>query len=55
MAETRFPVKIIPDMLDVLETEEKWLAKSGNRAPRSRTELSRFIDRSVVEEALKGL
>lgn len=54
-AETEFPVKIIPDMLDVLETEEKWLAKVSNRAPRSRAELSRFIDRSVVEEALEGL
>jgi len=53
--ETEFPVKIIPDMLDVLEREEKWLAKVNNRAPRSRAELSRFIDRSVVEEALKGL
>jgi sulfonate transport system substrate-binding protein len=53
--ETRFPVKIIPDMLDVLETEEKWLAKIGNRAPRSRAELEKFIDRSVVAEALKGL
>jgi sulfonate transport system substrate-binding protein len=53
--ETEFPVKIIPDMLDVLETEEKWLAKVSNRAPRSRAELSKFIDRSVVDEALKGL
>lgn len=50
--ETEFPVKIIPDMLDVLETEEIWLAKVSDRAPRSRAELSRFIDRSVVEEAL---
>jgi sulfonate transport system substrate-binding protein len=53
--ETHFPVKIIPDMLDVLETEEQWLAKVSNRAPRNRAELARFIDRSVVEEALKGL
>jgi sulfonate transport system substrate-binding protein len=53
--ETEFPVKIIPDMLDVLEREEKWLAKVSNRAPRSRAELAKFIDRSVVEEALKGL
>jgi sulfonate transport system substrate-binding protein len=53
--EARFPVKIIPDMLDVLETEEQWLAKVSNRAPRSRAELAKFIDRSVVEEALKGL
>jgi hypothetical protein len=39
----------------VLETEEQWLAKVSNRAPRNRAELARFIDRSVVEEALKGL
>jgi NitT/TauT family transport system substrate-binding protein len=51
--ETEFPVHIIPDMLDVLEVEEQWLAKVSNRAPRSRTELAKFIDRSVVEEALK--
>jgi sulfonate transport system substrate-binding protein len=51
--ETRFPVRIIPDMQDVLEAEEAWLAKVSNRAPRSRAELAKFIDRSVVEEALK--
>jgi NitT/TauT family transport system substrate-binding protein len=50
--ETRFPVKIIPDMLDVLEVEEQWVAKASNRAPRGRAELAKFIDRSVVEEAL---
>ncbi|HXC60906.1 MAG TPA: ABC transporter substrate-binding protein [Steroidobacteraceae bacterium] len=50
--ETKFPVKIIPDMLDVLETEESWVAKASNRAPRPRAELAKFIDRSVVEEAL---
>ena len=50
--ETEFPVRIIPDMLDVLETEERWLAGVSNRAPRSRAELEKFIDRSVVEEAL---
>src|SRR5690606_13418710 len=51
--ETEFPVHIIPDMLDVLETEEQWLAKSANRPARSRAELAKFIDRSVVEEALR--
>jgi sulfonate transport system substrate-binding protein len=50
--ETEFPVHIIPDMLDVLEVEEQWVAKVSNRAPRSRAELARFIDRSIVEEAL---
>ncbi|MBK6672562.1 MAG: ABC transporter substrate-binding protein [Proteobacteria bacterium] len=52
--ETEFPVHIIPDMLDVLEVEEQWLARTANRAPRSRAELAKFIDRSVVEEALKS-
>jgi sulfonate transport system substrate-binding protein len=51
--ETQFPVRIIPDMLDVLEVEEVWLAKVSKRAPRPRAELAKFIDRSVVEEALK--
>jgi sulfonate transport system substrate-binding protein len=50
--ETEFPVEIIPDMLDVLEVEEQWVAKVSNRAPRNRAELSKFIDRSVVKEAL---
>ncbi len=52
--ETAFPVAIIPDMLDVLVTEEAWLAKISNRAPRSRAELEKFIDRSVVKEALSS-
>jgi hypothetical protein len=38
-------------MLDVLETEEAWVAKVSNRAPRSRDELARFIDHSIVREA----
>jgi NitT/TauT family transport system substrate-binding protein len=50
--EMEFPVEIIPDMLDVLEVEEVWVAKERNRTPRSRQELAVFIDRSVVEEAL---
>src|SRR5690606_1115089 len=51
--ETEFPVHIIPDMLDVLEVEEAWVAKASNRPARSRAELAKFIDRSVVEEALR--
>ena len=50
--EMQFPVHIIPDMLDVLEVEERWVAKVSNRSPRSREELAKFIDRSVVDEAL---
>jgi NitT/TauT family transport system substrate-binding protein len=50
--EMQFPVEIIPDMLDVLEVEEAWVAKERNRVPRSRQALAAFIDRSVVAEAL---
>lgn len=50
--EMEFPVKIIPDMLDVLEVEEAWVANNMNRAPRSRAELAKLIDYSVLEEAL---
>lgn len=50
--EMEFPVAIIPDMLDVLVEEEPWIAKLQNRAPRTRAELEKFIDRSVVAEAL---
>jgi NitT/TauT family transport system substrate-binding protein len=50
--EMEFPVHIIPDMLDVLVEEEVWVAKERSRTPRSREELAKLIDRSVVAEAL---
>jgi NitT/TauT family transport system substrate-binding protein len=50
--EMEFPVQIVPDMLDVLETEEAWVATERDREPRSREELAQFIDYSVLEEAL---
>ncbi len=53
-SEMEFPVRIVPDMLDVLEREDVWVAKELNRAPRSREELAQFIDYSVVDEALSG-
>lgn len=52
--EMEFPVQIIPDMLDVLEVEETWVARLQNREPRSREELAVFIDGSVLEEVLAG-
>jgi NitT/TauT family transport system substrate-binding protein len=52
--EMEFPVRIVPDMLDVLEKEEVWVAKERDREPRSREELAVFIDTAVVEEALAG-
>jgi len=50
--ELQFPVEIIPDMLDVLEEEETWVARERDRQPRTRAELEQYIDRSVVAEAL---
>lgn len=50
--EMEFPVRIIPDMLDVLVEEEPWIAKQQSREVRSREELAQLIDASVVEEAL---
>ena len=35
-----------------LEEEEVWVARERGRTPRSREELARLIDRSVVDEAL---
>lgn len=52
--EMEFPVRIVPDMLDVLETEEAWVAEERDREPRSRDALAQFIDSSVLEEALAG-
>lgn len=49
----RFPAAIPPDMLDVLEAEERWLAAQASRRPRSRAELAPLIDRTVLEEALR--
>jgi len=47
-----FTATFAEDMLDVLAEEELWLAGQEKRQPRSRAELGRLIDRSVLEEAL---
>jgi NitT/TauT family transport system substrate-binding protein len=46
-----FPADFVPDLLDVLEEEEIWVAKERDRTPRSREQLAGLIDRSVLEEA----
>lgn len=50
---TRFnyPGTLAPDVLDVYERQEPWLANVQNRAPRNRATLAQFIDDSVVREA----
>lgn len=50
--EMQFPVRIVPDMLEVLVQEEPWVARNMNRAPRSRAELAGLIDDSILKEAL---
>jgi NitT/TauT family transport system substrate-binding protein len=50
-----YPGIIVPDLLDVMEDEEKYVAREGQgRTPRSRAELARLIDDSVLKEALEG-
>jgi NitT/TauT family transport system substrate-binding protein len=44
-----------PDMLDLLEDQEIWLARHEKRRPRTREQLAGLIDRSVYEEALRGM
>jgi NitT/TauT family transport system substrate-binding protein len=48
----RFGASLAGDLLDVLVEEDRWLAPQTKRAPRSRADLARLIDASVVEEAL---
>jgi NitT/TauT family transport system substrate-binding protein len=52
--EMEFPAALVPDMLDVLEEEEVWVARELDRVPRSREELARLIDTSVLEEVLSS-
>ena len=49
-----FPLRVAPDLLDLIAEEEKWVAAQQNRAPRSRAELARFIDTTILEEARSG-
>ena len=50
----RYAGGIVPDLLDVMEQEERWVAKERNRQPRSRSQLSVLIDTSLLKEALAG-
>ncbi len=52
----RYPGALVPDLLDVMEDEERYLARGvqPQRTPRSRAELAKLIDTSVLEEALAG-
>ena len=51
-AHQAYPAFLAPDLLDVLEREEAWLAVQDRRPARSRAELATLIDTSVLAEAL---
>src|SRR4026208_1361446 len=46
-----FPLRVAPDLLDLITEEEKWVAAQQNRMPRSRAELAGFIDFTILKEA----
>lgn len=50
----RYPGALVPDLLDVMEDEERFLAREARRTARPRAELAKLIDTSVLEEALQG-
>src|SRR5215203_1202329 len=47
-----FPFNVPSDMLDIITEEEKWVASTQKRAPRTKQELQGFIDTSILREAL---
>ncbi len=49
-----YPGTLAPDVLDVYERQEPWLAKVQSRAPRDRATLAQIIDDSIVREARAG-
>lgn len=46
-----YPGTLAADLLDILERQEPWIARTQGRAPRGRDALSRLIDDSVLREA----
>ena len=48
-----FPATLVPDLLDTMVVEERWLAARDRRTPRDRAALAALIDTSVLVEALR--
>lgn len=46
-----FPLGVAPDLLDMITGEETWVAAQQKRVPRTRPELARYIDTSILKEA----
>jgi sulfonate transport system substrate-binding protein len=51
----RYAGSMADDLLDVMTDEERWVAKERNRPPRSWEQLAIFIDRSLLDEAVRGI
>ena len=49
----RYAGSMADDLLDVMVEEERWVAKERNRTPRTREQLSGFIDKSLLADARK--
>lgn len=47
-----YPGTLLANLLEVLVQEDVWVARETSRAPRSRDELARLIDTSILREAL---
>jgi NitT/TauT family transport system substrate-binding protein len=47
----RYAGSMASDLLDVMVEEERWVAKEKARTPRTREQLSVFLDRSLLDEA----
>jgi sulfonate transport system substrate-binding protein len=50
----RYAGSMADDLLDVMVEEERWVAKEKARPPRTRAQLSVFIDRSLLDEARRA-
>jgi NitT/TauT family transport system substrate-binding protein len=48
----RFSCTLPDDLLDVLTQEEQWMAALDKRTPRSREELAKLVDTSLLKDAL---
>jgi NitT/TauT family transport system substrate-binding protein len=46
-----FPASLPPELLDVMDDEEAWVARETGRIPRGRHELTQLIDSTVLAEA----
>jgi NitT/TauT family transport system substrate-binding protein len=51
----RFAGTLVSDVLDVMTAEEPWRANIDNRTARSRDDLAKYIDDTVVADAMAGM